>query len=77
MPLLVLTAAGSPQPRPGEIAASAQARRELWRAMHEEIAALSTRGERRTVDAGHGIPTEKPQVVIAAIEEVIAMARGG
>jgi pimeloyl-ACP methyl ester carboxylesterase len=46
--------------------------------MHDEIAALSTRGERRTVEgAGHFIPFDKPDAVIAAIEEVIAVARGG
>ena len=52
---------------------------EAWRsvklAMHDEIAALSTRGERRSVDAGHAIQQEKPEVVIAAIEEVLAAAR--
>jgi pimeloyl-ACP methyl ester carboxylesterase len=79
MPMIVLTAGrNSPQPRPGETAPAAEARRQLWRAMHDEIAALSTRGERRTVgDAGHAIQLERPEVVIAAIEEVITMARGG
>jgi pimeloyl-ACP methyl ester carboxylesterase len=45
--------------------------------MHDEITALSTRGERRTIDAGHGIQLEKPEVVIAAIEDVLALARNG
>jgi pimeloyl-ACP methyl ester carboxylesterase len=76
MPLIVLTAARM-TPRPGETAAAAEARHEVWRTMHEEIAALSTRGERRTIDAGHGMPTEKPEVVIAAIEEVLALASAG
>lgn len=74
MPLIVLTASRNTPPGLEEKA-------EVWRrvlcAMHDEIAALSTRGERRTVDAGHGIPMEKPDVVIAAIEEVLALARGG
>lgn len=39
------------------------------------FAALSTRGERRSVDAGHGIQLERPEVVIGAIEEVLAKAR--
>jgi len=77
MPLIVLTAANSPQPRPGKSAPAAETRRQLWRAMHDEIAALSMRGERRTVDAGHAIQLQKPDVVIAAVAEVIAMARGG
>lgn len=78
MPLIVLTAGrNSPQPRPGEGADAADARRRLWVAMHDEIAALSTRGERRTVDgAGHNIPADKPEAVIEAIEEVLALARG-
>lgn len=75
MPLIVLTAARLPS-RPWETAAAAEARHEIWRSMHEEIAALSRRGERRTVEgAGHSIQLDKPEVVIAAIEEVLAMAR--
>lgn len=78
MPLIVLTAAKSPQPRPGEAVAAAETRRQLWRAMHDEIAALSTRGERRTVEgAGHSIQYDKPEAVIAAIEEVLDLARTG
>ena len=77
MPLIVLTR-GKDALRPGETAETAQARQELWRAMHDEIAALSTRGERRTVEGtGHMIPTERPEAVIAAIEDVLAMARAG
>jgi pimeloyl-ACP methyl ester carboxylesterase len=76
MPLIVLTAGKNLLPRSGETLAAAEARREIWRFMHDEIAALSTRGERRTVaDAGHVIQVEKPEVVIAAIEEVLALAR--
>ena len=76
MPLIVLTAATSPQPRPGETAAAADTRRRLWRTMHDEIAALSARGERRDVaDAGHFMTMDKPEAVIGAIEEVIAVAR--
>jgi hypothetical protein len=44
--------------------------------MHEEIAALSTRGERRVIDARHQIQIDKPEAVVAVIEEVLAMARG-
>lgn len=76
-PLIVLTAAGNALPRPGESSAQTQARHQLWRTMHDEIAALSTHGERRTVDAGHAIPLERPDVVVTAIEEVLASARQG
>jgi pimeloyl-ACP methyl ester carboxylesterase len=77
MPLIVLTAGNIP-PRPGETVAANGARYEVWRAMHEEIAALSTRGKRCRIEgAGHFIQLDKTEVVIAAIEEVIALARGG
>ncbi|MGA0601470.1 alpha/beta hydrolase [Caulobacter sp. KR2-114] len=75
MPLIVLTAAGNALPRPGESAAEAAARHQAWRAMHDEIAALSARGERRLVDAGHGIPLERPEAVVTAVAQVLAQAR--
>lgn len=77
MPLIVLTR-GRDAPRAGETPAVAQARYALWRTMHEEIAALSTRGERRTLEGvGHGMQAERPDAVIEAIEEVLALARHG
>jgi pimeloyl-ACP methyl ester carboxylesterase len=76
MPLIVLTA-GKFFPMPEESIHPAEVWREAWRAGHDEIAALSTRGERRTVDAGHAIQWERPEVVIAAIEEVLIIARRG
>jgi len=75
MPLIVLTA-GKFFPLPPETLDPPEAWRDYWRTGHDEIAALSTRGERRTIDAGHGIQIEKPEAVIAAIEEVLALARG-
>lgn len=75
VPLVVLTAERSPQPRAGEGVAAAAARRQVWLAMQDEIASLSTRGQRRTVArAGHAIQLEQPEAVIAAIEEVLALA---
>jgi pimeloyl-ACP methyl ester carboxylesterase len=75
LPLVVLTADRF-APRPGETPEATRARREVWVAMHDEIAALSTRGVRRTVDgAGHNIPMDQPQAVIEAVEEVLAAAR--
>ena len=76
IPLIVLTAGRYPSPL-GLSEKQAEAYREVKLAMHDEIAALSTRGQQRTVDAGHGIQLEKPEVVIAAIEEVLAVARAG
>jgi pimeloyl-ACP methyl ester carboxylesterase len=76
MPLIVLMASQSAL-SPGLLERQIEAWRIVKLAMHDEIAALSTRGERRSVDAGHAIQLEKPEVVIAAVEEVLAMARGG
>ncbi|HEY3948052.1 MAG TPA: alpha/beta fold hydrolase [Phenylobacterium sp.] len=76
MPLIVLTARRF-FPMADESVEPAEAWRQAWRTGHDEITALSTRGERRTIDAGHAIQWEKPEAVIAAIEEVLALARNG
>ena len=76
MPLIVLTA-GKFFPMPEQSVHPAEAWREAWRTGHDEIAALSTRSEQRTIAAGHAIQWEKPEAVVAAIEEVLALARGG
>jgi pimeloyl-ACP methyl ester carboxylesterase len=73
IPLIVLTAGRSPVPTVLS-ERQAEAYRQVKLAMHVEIAALSTRGERRTIDAGHAILLEKPEVVVAAVEEVLALA---
>jgi pimeloyl-ACP methyl ester carboxylesterase len=71
MPLTVLSA--------GQIASSPMiqtaSQADGWYAMHDEIAALSTRSLRRTVDCGHNIPVERPRDVVDAIRDVLAMAR--
>jgi hypothetical protein len=72
MPLIVLTA-GRPNPQWNE-ETSAKGIEET-RKTHEEFAALSTRGEQRTIDAGHAIQLEKTDAVVSAIEEVLALAR--
>jgi pimeloyl-ACP methyl ester carboxylesterase len=76
MPLLVLTAANidvGPDNPPGM-----QARlRSVWFGLHAELAALSSRGARRMIDAGHNIQLEQPQLVADAIAEVIALAAAG
>jgi len=74
MPLIVLTAGKNAAARRGETAAAADTRHTTWCSMHDEIAALSSRGERRNVDAGHSIQVEKSEVVIDAIEKVLALA---
>jgi len=44
--------------------------------LHAEIARLSTRGRQVIVtDSTHGIPFERPDAVVSAIEEVLAEAR--
>ena len=73
IPLIVLTA--SRPPFQGETPQETEAIAAMWRASHEELARLSTRGERRDVaDVGHGIPIERPDVVEAAIREAVAAA---
>jgi len=44
-----------------------------WFDMHDEIAALSSRGLRRTIDCGHNIPIEQPREVVTAIRDVLEM----
>ena len=74
MPLIVLSASVG-EALPDETPKQARARAEIWRTMHEEIAALSTRGERRTIDARRQVQIDKPEAVVAAIEEVLEMVR--
>jgi pimeloyl-ACP methyl ester carboxylesterase len=47
---------------------------QVWFAMHNQLASLSSRGTRRVVDSRHDMPIERPREVIAAIEEVVRMA---
>jgi pimeloyl-ACP methyl ester carboxylesterase len=75
MPLIVLTA-GPIDWGAGFSAAQRAALNALWITLHEEHASLSTRGVRRDVrPCGHAIHLEQPQVVTAAIQEVIEMGR--
>ncbi|RYD55271.1 MAG: alpha/beta hydrolase [Sphingomonadales bacterium] len=75
MPLIVLTAgqsnAGPDVPKDKQAKLDAE-----WWAMHAEAAKLSTRGEHRLVPASsHFIPKDNPDLVVAAIEELIRAAR--
>jgi pimeloyl-ACP methyl ester carboxylesterase len=74
LPLIVLTAEGTARGlagSPGEQAAAAQ----VWSQMHDEAAALSTRGENRHVDADHYVWFKRPDAVIGAVVEVVQAAR--
>lgn len=74
LPLIYLTRGISPYLQPGQppsamnLAAEAEVK-----AMHDEIAGLSTRGSNRIVPgAGHDIQIDKPDAVIGAIAEILA-----
>jgi pimeloyl-ACP methyl ester carboxylesterase len=52
--------------------------RDGWSAGHDAYAALSARGRNQLVpDSSHGIPNEKPEVVISAVLEVLDEIRPG
>jgi pimeloyl-ACP methyl ester carboxylesterase len=53
-----------------------QAEADAWMEMHDQIAALSSRGVRHAVDCGHNIPIERPRAVVEAVEQVLATVRG-
>ena len=79
MPLLVITATVQPPPppdMPAEQRAAADAFFEEWSRAHDQLAALSSRGvNMRVPGANHYIQRSKPQVVIDAVEAVVAEAR--
>jgi pimeloyl-ACP methyl ester carboxylesterase len=74
MPLIVLTAGGAVSMF-GLPPAEVDAAKAVWETSHDELARFSDRGERRDVPgAGHMVQVERPEVVVAAIREVIAAA---
>ena len=80
MPLIVLTATKDPAAWPPGFTQAAQdelpAFKSVWSRGHDEYAALSSRGVNRLVsDSTHYVQYYQPQVVIVAIEEVVAAAR--
>ena len=80
MPLIVLTATKDPAAWPPGFTQEAQdelpAYHSVWARGHDEYAALSSRGvNRRVPDSTHYVQYDQPQVVIDAIEEVVAAAR--
>jgi pimeloyl-ACP methyl ester carboxylesterase len=71
MPLIVLTAGGVATPDPDAVA-----RMKIWIGMHDQMAALSSRGINRIVpNASHHIMLSRPEAVIAAVDEVVVAAR--
>jgi hypothetical protein len=77
MPLIVLTmSAESPDAYPDLTPAQVDALNALWVQMHDELAKLSSRGVNRVVEhTGHYIQEDQPEVVIAAIRQVIEDSR--
>ncbi len=77
IPLIVLTAGNKNTP-PGSTASDKElaAWDKDWSDAHDRLAALSTRGQNRRIEGTtHYIHLIKPDVVIAAIEEVVDAAR--
>ena len=73
-PLVVLSAGSNAAP--GMSAEETAAMRKVWLTMHDEIAALSSRGVNRVVEGTtHYIHQDKPQAVVEAVAEVAAAAR--
>jgi pimeloyl-ACP methyl ester carboxylesterase len=82
IPLVVLTAADAPSPLPAAFTAPAvksemtDLETKTWRQAHKDLAALSTEGREELVPATtHFIQLIKPQVVVSAIDQVVAKTR--
>ena len=78
LPLLVLSQ-GKPPVAMEELGLSlenARARRAAWDGLQMELAALSSRGERRVaVDSGHVIQMDQPALVIEAVGDMVRGVR--
>jgi len=80
-PLVVLTSMAAYSPLElqvfGATPADGKRLKKVWKGMLDEIAAWSSAGRNEIVpDAGHEIALQRPQVVIHAINEVVAAVRG-
>jgi len=76
IPIIVLTHEASAR-GPDETQEQRDAKNKLWIDLHDQIAAMSTRGKRLTVDnAGHYIQMDQPQVVIDTVLEVVRNTDG-
>ncbi len=81
-PLVVLTAmkpmSAEERRTAGITEEQAQSQKKMWLEMHQEEARWSTAGRQVVLpDASHYIQFDRPDVVIAAVAEVVAAARGG
>jgi pimeloyl-ACP methyl ester carboxylesterase len=81
-PLIVLTAmkpmSAEERRAVGITEEQAQAQKKMWLEMHQEEARWSTAGRQVVVpDASHYIQFDRPDLVIAAVAEVVAAVRGG
>jgi pimeloyl-ACP methyl ester carboxylesterase len=74
MPIIVLTHA--PYPRYKTLTQQEQDQRTAtWEQLHNEVAAMSTHGVNEIVPrAGHLIPYDRPEIVIDAIRQALAIA---
>jgi pimeloyl-ACP methyl ester carboxylesterase len=73
MPLIVLTADGTYAGAPPAARGAVEA---LWRSLHQELAARSTRGREQVVArSSHLMMKDRPDAICAAIEEIIAENR--
>ena len=76
MPLIVFTADKEVYDLPDN-PAFRRAFSARWKRGHDELVARSTQGRATVVPgASHFIQIDRPEVVIAAIDEEVAMARG-
>lgn len=75
MPIIVLT--HSPFPRnKDETQQERDERTLLWESLHLDVAAMSSRGVNEIVpNSGHYIQYDRPQVVIDAVDQALAIAR--
>ncbi len=75
IPIIVLTHAPYPKAK-DETQEERNVRTLLWETMHNEIAAMSTRGINIIVpNTGHYIQFDKPQVVVDAVNQALQIAR--
>jgi pimeloyl-ACP methyl ester carboxylesterase len=75
-PLIVLTR-GNEVGNPGFTTEQSAAMNQAWKAGHDKLAALSTRGSNTVVpNSGHYIQYDQPQAVIDAVKRAITEIRG-
>jgi pimeloyl-ACP methyl ester carboxylesterase len=75
IPIIVLTHEAFPRGA-AETQEQRDAKNKLWLDLHDQIAGMSTRGKRTTVEnSGHYIQLQQPQIVIDAILEVLQTAQ--